>query len=95
MEIAWKEGETGRVALSHLRRHCPCAPCVEGREKQAEDSGLHMITAAEMGATDEVLAVHPVGRYAIQIRWNDGHDTGIYTYDYLRQLVRELGEGAP
>ena len=95
MEIEWKEGEPRRIVLSHLRRNCPCALCVEGRQNQAGDSGLYMITAAEMAATDEVLAVHPVGRYAIQIKWSDGHDTGIYTFDYLRQLIDKLGEAAP
>ena len=93
MEIEWKDGGTRRIALSHLRKFCPCALCVGLREKQAEKNELTMLTDAEMAATDEILAVDPVGRYALQIRWTDGHDTGIYTYEYLRHLVDELGEG--
>ena len=92
MEIEWKGVGRRRIKLSYLRRYCPCAPCVDRRNRQAEGEGLPMLSVAEMTATDEVSTVVPVGRYAVQIKWSDGHDTGIYTYDYLRKLIDELGE---
>ena len=84
--MGWDDGTSGRVALGVLRRFCPCALCEDLRETQSRQSGLHMISEAEMPSED-LSEVIPVGTYAIQIRWADGHDTGIYTYDYLRELV--------
>jgi DUF971 family protein len=48
-----------------------------------------MISPDELNASAAISDVVPVGRYAIQIRWQDGHDTGIYTYDFLRALGTE------
>jgi DUF971 family protein len=45
-----------------------------------------MLTGREEMASEEVASVRPVGRYAIQITWEDGHNTGIYTYDRLRGM---------
>ena len=89
MEIEWKGGETDRIGLPDLRKFCPCALCVDHREKQVEESGLHMLTDAEASVSAEVQEVIAVGRYAIQIVWGDGHNTGIYTYAYLRELSGE------
>lgn len=89
MEIEWRGGRVDRLPLSGLRRWCPCALCSDQRESQARDQGLHMLSDQEREATADVEEVIPVGRYAIQIRWGDGHDTGIYTYDSLRRM----GEG--
>ena len=64
---------------------------MDQREKQVAKDGLHVITSGEAAATDKVLNVAAVGRYAIKVTWADGHDTGIYTFDYLRQLAEEFG----
>ena len=90
MEIEWRDGRVDRLPLSGLRRWCPCALCSDRREQQVRGAGLHMLTPEERDATAEVTDVVPVGRYAIQIRWGDGHDTGIYTYDSLRRMGEEL-----
>ena len=92
MRIEWKNNQVHRIKLSDLRKYCPCATCAERREQSKSHSGLHMISNAEMAVTDEVLQVLPVGRYAIQIAWRDGHDTGIYTYTLLHELGERLGE---
>lgn len=86
MEIEWRGGRVDRLPLAALRRWCPCALCSDRREQQARGRGLRMLTAEERDATADVTDVVPVGRYAIQIRWGDGHDTGIYTYDALRSM---------
>ena len=86
MEIEWRGGCVDRLPLSVLRRWCPCALCSDRREQQARGRGLHMLTPEERDATADVTDVVPVGRYAIQITWGDGHDTGIYTYDSLRKM---------
>ena len=83
MHILWRDENESVLPLDLLRRRCPCAVCEGNRE---EEDGLHVITVDQMGATAEVERIQKVGRYAIQIVWKDGHDSGIYTYSFLRQL---------
>ena len=90
--VEWKSGGEHRIPLVWLRSRCPCAECAELREEQAEAGGLHTLTAGEMATSAEVRNVTAVGRYAIKITWGDGHDTGIYTYDYLWQLGGQCGK---
>ncbi len=90
MVIEWHGGRIDRLPLSELRRWCPCALCSDQREHQSRDQGLHMLTSEERDANADVADVIPVGRYAIQIKWGDGHDTGIYTYDSLRKMGEDL-----
>jgi len=85
MELVWQDDVRQEIRLEDLRRLCPCALC-EGSRLEQDSDALHIITADEMQATAGVGEITPVGRYAIQIRWDDGHDTGIYTYKYLRTL---------
>lgn len=84
LEMDWADDEILRVRLSDVRKACPCALCGDLRAKQ--DEQLQMITADQMPSAD-LSDVIPVGNYAIQIRWTDGHDTGIYTYSYLKKLA--------
>ena len=84
LEMDWADDGILRVSLSDVRKACPCALCKDVRAKQ--DEQLQMITADQTPSAD-LSDVIPVGNYAIQIRWIDGHDTGIYTYSYLKQLA--------
>ena len=78
--MEWSDGHTGRHTLQSLRRSCPCAACKTEREEQ--DDLLPILTTGK----NTLRSVEPIGRYALQLRWADGHSTGIYTYSYLRQL---------
>ena len=91
IKTLWKDGTKARLSLSDLRKYCPCAVCVDRREKQVTQNALHVITSSEAAATDPVLGIVAVGRYAIKVTWEDGHDTGIYTFEYLRELAEEFG----
>ena len=84
LEMDWVGDGILRVSLSDVRKACPCALCGDIRAKQ--DAQLQMITVDQTPSVD-LSDVIPVGNYAIQIRWADGHDTGIYTYSYLKQLA--------
>lgn len=84
LEMDWVGDGILRVSLSDIRKACPCALCGDIRAKQ--DAQLQMITVDQTPSID-LSDVIPVGNYAIQIRWADGHDTGIYTYSYLKQLA--------
>jgi DUF971 family protein len=78
MEIDWADGYTSRLTFEHLRVECPCAECKGHTPDQAQ-----VITGKE---DVSVLEVQPVGNYAVQIHFSDGHSTGIFTWDYLRRL---------
>lgn len=89
MEIAWKDGHVSRYTFQWLRDACPCALCDEEREQsgrkigappQPKPDALPMFKAAAKPAE-----VSPVGRYAISFKWNDGHEHGIYSWEFLRK----------
>ena len=88
LELEWSDGDVKRALLSEVRQACPCALCDDLRNDDKKSQGLHMITEKETPSA-ELSEVTPVGNYAIQIRWSDGHDTGIYTYSLLKQLARD------
>jgi DUF971 family protein len=87
MILEWRDGGQSRIGLADLRKYCPCAICCEQRDQQAAEHGLHVLTGEELAVSSEITSVDSVGRYAVQIRWADGHDTGIYTYNTLRRLA--------
>ena len=87
MEIDWKDGHRSHYRFQWLRDACPCATCDEEREKQGRDYGEPPRPASGLLMYRDPArptAAEPVGRYAISFTWNDGHRTGIYTWDFLR-----------
>lgn len=83
--LAWGDGAEITLPLALLRRNCPCASCRDTREKAAS-GGLMILPPAFANASAAIVELLPVGRYALQPVWKDGHSTGIFTYDYLRDL---------
>jgi len=79
-DITWNDGHAGSYPSWYLRENCPCATCVE------EFTGQRKILKGSIPATLGRLDVQPVGNYALNFRWSDGHSTGIYTFEYLRKL---------
>jgi len=90
LEIDWSDGVRHRLRWSVLREECPCAHC---RARQLEPPPLFRVLTEEEAQPVRATAVKPLGNYAYQIHFNDGHDTGIYTLDYLRALGNELASG--
>jgi DUF971 family protein len=85
LKIVWSDGVTTTVSWRKLRANCPCASCVGERSKPADP--FRILTPQEVAAgAPAPTAMTAVGYYAYQIRWNDGHDTGIYPLDVLRKL---------
>ncbi len=88
--IEWKDGHRSRWTFAWLRAACPCATCIEEREKQGLAPGQ---TAAKPSLLPiyqdpaRPLEVSPVGNYALRFKWNDGHESGIYSWDYLRNVA--------
>ena len=84
--IEWSDGVTHRLTWELLRTGCPCATC---RTKTDEPPALLPVLKPEEAQPVRATAVTPIGNYAYSIRFNDGHDTGIYTLEYLLALGRE------
>ena len=83
LAIEWADGHRSAYPYPYLRERCPCATCTgTGRPHEAEPGQLPMLGAKPLKPDRAEV----VGRYALQIFWNDGHSTGIYTFDYLRVL---------
>jgi ATP-binding protein involved in chromosome partitioning len=80
LRIRWSDGVESLYPVRRLRLACRCAHCVE------EMTGRPLLD--ETGVPQDVrpVRIRGVGRYALQFDWSDGHDTGIYTFEYLRQL---------
>jgi ATP-binding protein involved in chromosome partitioning len=79
--IQWSDGLVSRHPNAQLRAQCPCALCVD------EWTGERRVSAASIPPDVKPLDLRRVGRYALQIVWSDGHATGIYSHDLLRELV--------
>jgi DUF971 family protein len=80
--IEWSDGHHGVYPVRHLRWHCPCAACVD------EWTGVRRIRNDDVPLLIMLQDIEPVGRYALQFKWSDGHDTGIYSYKLLRDLCQ-------
>ncbi len=86
MRVQWRDGHESVYPFTLLRKECPCAVCNDLRARVERDP-LRVLTSGMPTAADAIVtAAEPVGRYAIKLRWRDGHDTGIYSFDFLREL---------
>ena len=92
MEIDWKDGHSSHWNFRWLRDACPCATCHEDRENSGRAPGQGKSKPQGLLAMYEApprpLEVTPVGNYAIRFKWNDGHESGIYSWEYLRRVCR-------
>ena len=78
--IDWNDGHAATYTARDLRLACRCAHCID------EWTNENKIHADQIPTTIKPKAITPVGNYALSFHWSDGHDSGIYTYDYLRQI---------
>lgn len=90
LQIEWSDGTSRRYRIRQLRDACPCATCREKRNAPPPDPlSLPVLSKAEL-APLTIAGMKPVGNYAYTIAFSDGHDTGIFSFE----LLRELGEPA-
>lgn len=89
LEIEWADGHHSAWTFAWLRHACPCATCIDERDKQGRKAGEPKPRAAELlpmyTPPAKPSSAQAVGRYAIQFHWLDGHSSGIYSFDYLRR----------
>lgn len=84
--ITWADGATCHYPLPHLREACPCAECRGGHENMGPAGDPEDLLKLTPARSYTVERLEMVGNYALQPFWDDGHHTGIYTWDYLRRL---------
>ncbi len=80
LRIAWRDGVVSEYVPRYLRLLCPCAGCVD------EMTGVRTLDPARVDPGVYPTAIHYVGRYALQFVWSDGHATGLYTFELLREI---------
>jgi DUF971 family protein len=89
MEIDWRDGHHSEWTFRWLRDACPCATCHEEREASGRRPGEPKPHPKQLLPMYEAPArptkAEPTGRYAITFHWNDGHQSGIYSWDFLRR----------
>ena len=80
LAIDWEDGRKSLYEVRALRLACGCASCVD------EWSGENRLDPSSVPDDVRPLRIEPVGRYAIQIEWSDGHASGIYPFRRLREI---------
>jgi DUF971 family protein len=102
VDIIWADDHVSHYDFAYLREQCPCAMCNDERQKKAAGQEKDaQLKAENPGAIAPPMsspllpmfkpkltakAAHAVGNYALQIDFNDGHSTGIFSFDYLRTV---------
>ena len=81
--VQWPDGQQARVPNRALRLSCRCALCVD------EMSGAPMLDPATVAADVQPVEIVPLGNYAVGISWNDGHSSGIYSWDHIRRVAAQ------
>lgn len=79
VSLTWPDGTTSRFGLEELRLRCPCAEC---RTRRETSRPVWPLPSSPMPL--EISDVELVGAYGMRITWNDGHNLGIYSWDFLR-----------
>ena len=76
LRVLWDDDTLSDYPFAYLRGWCPCAVC------QGHGGERHFIEVEN----PQLVSINMVGNYAVNPTWDDGHETGIYTYAYLRSL---------
>jgi len=80
LSIKWSDDSETSYRAADLRRACPCASCRD------EWTGEKILDASNVPDDIDFGHISIVGRYALNFHFSDGHDTGIYSFEYLRKL---------
>ncbi len=82
--IKWNDDTESKISLQKMRKLCPCATCLAERDNQSKNF-IPILSSSQT----TVSGIEAVGSYAIQINWQDGHNTGIYEYPFLKNLAAD------
>lgn len=86
MEATWQDGFSAVIKIESFRDACPCADCTENKQKPVST----FVSLETMKPGKYLLkSLSPVGNYALTPVWQDGHDTGIYPFDFVREIFEK------
>ena len=83
LKVVWTDHKDQSFDVRSLRKACPCALCVD------EVTGEKKLDPSSIKSDTRPITIQSVGRYALNIHFSDGHRTGIYTFEKLRQMASE------
>jgi DUF971 family protein len=90
LEIEWQDGLRSTYPIALLRRMCPCALCKTQREEElSRPKTLLRVLSGNHSRPLAVVSAELVGGYALRIEWTDDHGSGIYSFQYLREISPE------
>jgi DUF971 family protein len=91
LEIDWQDGHKSVYAVGYLRTMCPCAMCRVVREEKAQQKSSLKLNILPGNFANPIVATGAelVGNYAMRIDWSDDHGSGIYSFQYLREISPE------
>lgn len=84
--IKWPDGNVDRIPNKTLRLSCECAICVD------EFTGDRLLDAEKVPDDIQAEEIQPLGNYAVGITWTDGHSSGIFSWEHLRRVAREMAQ---
>jgi DUF971 family protein len=87
LAIKWADGNESFISLEKMRRACPCAGC-----KGEVDVMGNLYRGPEIPLKPESFVlrrIEQVGTYAVQPAWGDGHNSGIYSFEYLHRITNQ------
>ena len=90
LRITWSDGEVRDYSIQELRDNCPCATCREKRSALPPPATILPILSPAEAQPLRITAMEPVGHYAYSIHFSDGHNTGIYTLESLREMGQRV-----
>jgi DUF971 family protein len=90
LRITWSDGQIREYSVRELRDNCPCATCREKRSAPPPPSTVLPVLSPADVQPLRIAEMNPVGHYAYGIHFSDGHNTGIYTLESLRELGEEV-----
>jgi DUF971 family protein len=80
LEVAWPDARVDRLPYHTIRSQCPCAGCRD------EWTGERILDPAAIRPDLKLVGMENIGTYAVQFAWNDGHSSGLYTWETLRSI---------
>jgi DUF971 family protein len=92
LRITWSDGQVREYTVRELREKCPCATCREKRRAPPPPPTMLPVLSAAETRPLAIAGMTPVGNYAYSINFSDGHNTGIYTLESLREMGTEVAK---
>ena len=86
LEVTWPDGRVDRLPYHTIRERVPCAACRD------EWTGERILDPKSIRPDLKLEGMENIGTYAVQLAWNDGHSSGLYTWETLRSIASSAHE---